>query len=705
MMLRIFLLCAALSLLSACDGLDTDSPSSGDGAVPSPSAADPSSEAASPLAPIDDPVSGEAGEMPTTADPSAEPAADPTAEPMTDLSPDVRDDPAVDRPVMRPEPGADAEARPDADADVEAKPDADADAEADPDIEARPDPDAEETLPPDTDVEARPGQDVDPTPVPDTDAETPTEPSGDESPLAEPADLYDRDGYGTVDVLRIDVRTVTEAGTCTIDDQSGCTLADVIADVDPNDDLKVDIPVHVSMADFPEDGRETNAEMRQRGASARLASRKSFRIVLKGSGVRWRGEDKLQINKHPYDPSFIRNKIAFDLMSRIPNLPSTRTQFVNLWIDDGEGPEDYGVFTHDEAANDEFFENRDWDKDGRLYKAEKFLFALQDLDFLALDEDGEPVDEDRFEERLEIQHGKDHRPLLTMIRAVNDKSVPFETTLARYFDEENVLTYVAVNLLLGQPDATTHNFYLYNPAGSERFYYLPWDYDLALSAERELQEGFEEEALARRLFHGFGKITASNFLKALFTSPGFHQKVVAKADELRNTVLSDASISDLAARYSAVVAPVIDAGPDRDQYKPAEAALFDDHVGANHAGLTEGYLPFSPSLSEPRVEDGNVRFSWSDAHDVAGRDLTYDLEIATTPEFRREDRLFFANRIPDEGERPSLEIPVEAIGAGTRYVRLIARVSADPDRIWQIAGNRETIGGERRIGTRAFQIP
>ena len=53
----------------------------------------------------------------------------------------------------------------------------------------------------------------------------------------------------------------------------------------------------------------------------------------------------------------------------------------------------------------EYLINRGRDRDERLYKAERFQFEPDELDALALDADGEPVDEDAFEEVLEISAG------------------------------------------------------------------------------------------------------------------------------------------------------------------------------------------------------------------------------------------------------------------------------------------------------------
>ena len=540
---------------------------------------------------------------------------------------------------------------------------------------------------------------------PDPVAEEPAEPTAD--PTAEPADLYERDGYGSVDVIRADVRTLPASGPCTASDPSGCTLADVIADVDKGDDLTVEIPVHFAATDFADDGSPSNATLRQRGASARQARQKSFRVRLDDKDVLWRGERKLQLNKHPYDNSHIRNKLAFDLMSTVADLPSTRTQFVELWIDDGAGPVDYGLFTHAEAAGKHYFENRGWDLDGNLYKAERFTFSGEDLGSMALDADGEPVDEDAFEERLEIERGDDHRALVRMLEALNDPERTFESVMAQHFDEENALTWVTVNFLLAQKDAVTHNFYLYNPAGSDTFHFLPWDYDYAFGLEEEPPAGFAAEALEKRLFYGYARGAASEFLRKYYRRPGIHERILDKADELRRGPLMDAEILERAKRYTAAVRPVLLRGPDALSFDPAEHERFADYVSASHDALRERFsVPLPPTIATPRVEAGQAKFRWSSAHDVTGGEITYDLEIATSPSFAADDRVLLVTGIEDEADgRVGLDVDAARLGTGTRYVRVVARSSRDPERSWQIASNRETIDGTPRIGVREIVVP
>ena len=149
-----------------------------------------------------------------------------------------------------------------------------------------------------------------------------------------------------------------------------------------------------------------------------------------------------------------------------------------------------------------------------------------------------------------------------MLVAINDPAQDFDTVLDRYFDRDNVLMWVTVNFLLGQKDITTHNFYLYNPAGSEKFFFLPWDYDAAFYIESELEDSFDNDELSRRLFYGYARGANSVFLDRYFRLPGINDTIVNAANNLRTGPLSDTEISQRASLYGSVIRPYVTRLPD-----------------------------------------------------------------------------------------------------------------------------------------------
>ena len=532
----------------------------------------------------------------------------------------------------------------------------------------------------------------------------------DETDIVDVDSFYDEDGYDTVDVIRIDVRTVTTPGVCTVDDDSGCTLDDVLADIDGDDDFTVDIPIHVQGADLPDDGSISNAELRQRGGSSRLFPQKSFRIKLDSKEVLWRNERRLQLNKHPNERARIRNKLSFDLMRELPHLPSLRTQFVNLWIDDGDGPEDYGLFTHVEFFGKEYLVNRDLDDDDRVYKIEYFEFSQGDLDNIQVDENGEPLDEDRFNSRLDIKRGDDHSLVVEMLTAFQDPEQSFETVFDKYFNRNNVLTWFTANMLLYQTDAITHNFYLYNPVGSEKLYFLPWDYDGTFHPDSVLTNSYDSDALAKRLYYGYARAANSEFTAQFLKMPGIHEEILAVADELRNTYLTDSNITERAERYAQVVDPFLSRSPDLDhnpRYNINGTRDFANYVASIHEAMRTSYdIPMPHTLNEPTVSESTVEFSWTPAFDVTRKnELSYDLEVSSTSNFDADDIVLNVVGIEDNEDLVTHSVDTDELPSGVLYYRVTARGDSNPIDVWQVATNTLNTDDGTAFGVLEFEVP
>jgi len=534
----------------------------------------------------------------------------------------------------------------------------------------------------------------------------------DQSPAAaisEPADYYQRNGYGNLDVIRIDVKTVTTPGTCEVGDLSGCTLADLLADIDKRDELKVEIAVHFKSDDFSDDGSVSNATMRMRGSGSRLGDQKSFRIKLDSKQDLWRNERHIQLNKSPFDSSRIRNKLAFDTMSDIPHMPSIRTQFVNLWIDDGDGPVDQGLYHHVERPSKYYLQNRGFDPDGNMYDAEDFQFELSDLSDVAVDADGVPINEDFFESALGINAGEDHRQLVAMLTALHDPERTFVSVLDQYFDRNNVMTWMAVNILLHQYDAVRHNYYLFNPAGSEKFYFLPWDYDEALGTWKEPPDNYERDSLRQRVDFGYAAGEPNIFISNFYRLPGMHQQMILAVDYIRQNYMTDAIFTQRAEKYIRIAEPFQQRAPD-DQFNPwfniSSAMKFARGPGENVDALKSRFsIPMPPTLYEPVLQGSEWRFSWKPAYDVTGNGIKYELQVSRNPSFEPEDVVVDLINIGDADGTVIQGVDESQLPSGTYYARLTARANNDPDRFWQISLNRLEQDGRRYYGVMRFTVP
>ena len=79
---------------------------------------------------------------------------------------------------------------------------------------------------------------------------------------------------------------------------------------------------------------ESNARIRVRGNSSSVNVQKSYKLDLDEEAGLWRGQSNIALNKSAFDVTRLKNKVYFDLLKNIPDVPSIRTQFVHLYIKD-----------------------------------------------------------------------------------------------------------------------------------------------------------------------------------------------------------------------------------------------------------------------------------------------------------------------------------------------------------------------------------
>lgn len=512
--------------------------------------------------------------------------------------------------------------------------------------------------------------------------------------IQEPAGTYDVDEPV---LLNMTAQTVISNGPCVTGDYSGCTFSDVLNDIDAHDDFKPEIRVHFSADDYLDDGLESNAEMRQRGNASREAPQKSFRIKLDKGLPLWRGERKIQLIKSAFDPSRIRNKLSFDLMADIPHLPSMRTQFVHLNMIDQGVSQDYGLYTQIEYFGKEYLERRGWDKDSRIYKVENS--GLYNDSALALDANGKPLDLAAFEELFEIKRGDSHFDLANMIRDLNDPSVDFNTqVMGKYFNQDNYLTWFAVNLLLNNQDTHFHNYYLYNPKDKDDFYLIPWDYDSALGMVPDEPEITEARLPRWWLSHAnYWEITLH---QRFLSQPGNLQLLADAVTEIKNKYLTPEKIAAKRDAYYDIAFPVIRNTQDWDYLyigdtNPEQVAAYDQifaklsrQVDIQYDRfMTRLYDPMTFKMNAPEIsdnfsQDSNILFSWRESRSLIGQTIRYDLDIATDREFVEGTVVEHISGISGLSHLLHWTHP-----KGDYYFRVIARDADAPQQHWQVALN------------------
>lgn len=392
-------------------------------------------------------------------------------------------------------------------------------------------------------------------------------------------------------------------------------------------------------------GRATpNAHVQIRGQTSSKNAQKSYKIELYDNSGQWNGQKTISLNKHQTDGMRFRNKLAFDLMSNIPQIMSLRTQFVHLYVRDmtGDDPDhfaDYGLFTQVEQLNKTALRSHGLDRNGQLYKVEACEFYAYDALKLVTDPD---YNQKAFEDFLEIKGDQDHTKLLEMIRMVNDYSLTNDEVLDACFDRENLAYWMAFMILMGNADTQNRNVFLYSPLNSSTWYFLPWDNDgILVQGELYIRGKSDAGTWEKGISNYWGNMI---FRRAL-SSSRFRQELDDAIHDLRKNYLAEDTVSQLAERYAQTVLPYVHQMPDslhqrltQEQYHAVVQDLPKE--------ITRNYEEYRRSLNSPMpfyvdlpIQRGNMlELRWESAFDMMGSEVSYQVTLARDYFF--EDVLF-----------------------------------------------------------------
>ncbi len=414
-----------------------------------------------------------------------------------------------------------------------------------------------------------------------------------------------------------------------------------------------------------------NATIRVRGNSSRGASYKSYKVKLEEEAGTFLGQKNLNINKHAGDVSKISTKLQTDLLAHMDDIASYRTYYMRLWIRDASLPEEeqefvyYGLYTEIEQPNKTYLETRGLSSNAVMYKASDFSFALND----ALRNVDDPAySEEEFETVLSIREGSNHEKLLAMLADVNDTTRDFGEIFETYFDEDNYLTWLAFNLLMGNEDIINHNYIIYSPENALSWYFIPWDFDGALRFG-EYRSSFSQPDSLR----GIQTLNTGILHRRYFRLEGSIQKLDDKMQELLDTVITQERVDGLVDSYKPVLEKTMPLYPDIDLLDMSPAELI-PYIDGMYDGILDNYEAFRRALeypapmfvSMPEVRsDGTIRFAWDASYSYQGRPVTYNVRVYEDP--RMQDLVF-----EQTGIEQTEYISGQSLPEGTYYLKVTA---------------------------------
>ncbi|MDO5970691.1 CotH kinase family protein [Flavivirga aquimarina] len=196
---------------------------------------------------------------------------------------------------------------------------------------------------------------------------------------------------------------------------------------------------------------------------------------------RFYGFKKLSLKNNYDDKSMLREKVAADVFKNA-GLAVSHTSFYTVYVDHGDGPIYFGLYTLVEEVDDTVIETQFSDDDGNLYKPDGDAACFASGTF----------DEDEYVKKTNEDEAdfSDVQSLLTIINDDTRTSAPttWRANLDAVFDTDVFLKYLAVNTVIQNWDTygrMTHNYFLYNNPGTSKLTWIPWDNNESLQTGKQ----------------------------------------------------------------------------------------------------------------------------------------------------------------------------------------------------------------------------
>ncbi len=214
------------------------------------------------------------------------------------------------------------------------------------------------------------------------------------------------------------------------------------------------------------------------------------------TGQTFYGFPALSMSSNYNDKSFMREKVACDLFREF-NVPAPYSAFYEMYIDYGDGPVYFGLYTGLEVVFETLLEKQFSSNSGNCYKPEdegatfsEAWFNLSDFENKTLGGTG----------------GDDIQSLYDILQSDTRTSnvEQWKSDLEAVLDVDGFLKWLAVNTTIQNWDTygrMTHNYYLYHDPADDLIKWIPWDNN----------EAFEDGKMGGALSFEFTSISDSEW--------------------------------------------------------------------------------------------------------------------------------------------------------------------------------------------------
>ncbi len=219
-----------------------------------------------------------------------------------------------------------------------------------------------------------------------------------------------------------------------------------------------------------------NVGLRQKGFSSYFASnetKKSLKVDLNEfvAGQNIDGIKKFNLANGVGDPSMQRDVVCYNMM-REAGIKAPRTAHAKVYLND----EYWGVYVMIEQVDPTFLQNNFASGEGNLFKN----IGWSDLEYL-----GE--NKNTYKQAIALKTNEeddDWTDFIEFVRVIDQTSqANFKEEIEKVFNVDYFLRVLAIDIMTDNWDSYLdhgRNYYLYHEPTSDQFFWIPWDYNLAM---------------------------------------------------------------------------------------------------------------------------------------------------------------------------------------------------------------------------------
>lgn len=202
------------------------------------------------------------------------------------------------------------------------------------------------------------------------------------------------------------------------------------------------------------------------------------------SNQKFYGFQELSLSSNYNDASFMREKVTCDLF-REAGVKAPQTAFYEIYVDYGDGPVYFGLYTMVEVVSDNMVKSQYGSASGNIYKPDGDAASFQEGTF----------NTDQFEKKNnEASDWSDVENLYNILNSGDrlTNNTVWKSKLEHVLNVDQFLNWLAVNTTVQNWDTygnMTHNYYLYTNHTDGKINWIPWDNNEAM------QEGNQSGAL------------------------------------------------------------------------------------------------------------------------------------------------------------------------------------------------------------------